>query len=66
LNLSGFWTDTQGSISHVSLYGNRVTTSSGGTPGSGTVPEPASSSLALLGLGLLAVGFRARSKAKRR
>jgi hypothetical protein len=66
LTLSGFWTGTQGSISHVSLYGSGITTSSsGGTPGSGTVPEPASSSLALLGLGLLAVGFRARNKGKR-
>lgn len=69
----GTWTmyDSKG-ISHLSLYG--TTTASTGTPSgstgtpsgsTGVVPEPGSSSLALLGLGLLGVGFGLRKKSLR-
>jgi hypothetical protein len=47
LNLSGFWADTEGAISHVSILG-----------GTTTVPEP--TTLLLLGAGLLGVGILGR------
>jgi hypothetical protein len=51
LQLNDFWTDSKGAISHVALYGEREVPD---------VPEPAT--LALLGMGALFVGARARKR----
>lgn len=68
LTLSGFWADTKGAISHVTLYGTRDGGVDGGTDGGGGdggqdgggAPEP--TTLALFGAALALVGARLRRK----
>ncbi len=58
-------TPTQGGgLSHAIMWGIGDGTSSTSSTSSTSVPEPGSSALALLGLGLLGVGFYTRRKAK--
>jgi hypothetical protein len=54
LEFTGFWDGAKGAISHVTLYGRRQ-------PGNG-VPDGGVTA-ALLGLGVLGLGFLARRKA---
>lgn len=53
----------QGSTGAIGATGGGVP-SSGGTPSAGQAPEPGSSALALLGLGIMGLGFMARRKQK--
>ena len=58
LNLSGFWANTNGSISNVAIFNNTAPGGGGGTIAA--IPEPETYAMLLAGLGL--VGFAARRK----
>ena len=57
INLSGFWANTNGSISHVAIFNNQAP---GGGGSVAAIPEPETYAMLLAGLGL--VGFAARRK----
>jgi hypothetical protein len=61
LDLSGFWLNTGGAISHVTLYGVSTTPGTGGVPG---VPD-GGTTLVLLGGSLLGVGSLRRLMLKK-
>lgn len=61
---AGAQADSQWALSNIVLVGLGRTTSTSGGGTSGSIPEPASTALVGLGLGLLGAGFARRRKAK--